>query len=319
LIRQELTKYNGARLPNIGALNVETYSFVVLENASRHRATAYVIFDMGTYEQNAFHHHSSVNPHVPGPPYSAVQNYPGFLRDLSIDISVSGPGVKITQIGLPSLAYLNKLDRWVVAVYLSINDTSLSSRLSTSMRSKGQSVGRSEKSPAMALVDHFLDVLKTDKQDEPVVVSAVIKYRHAFLPPHTKLQTHAAIAIDLRAEIETGALKQAVHAVYNEAATAILATLDPGLDDLVLATVRPSSHQQYPVIAASDALRLLHDFHGVFGFGDAVYVNLDFGALEGHYLDAVKDEPRARTSASLVSSLRRGAKTVVKKLSPKKN
>jgi hypothetical protein len=63
----------------------------------------------------------------------------------------------------------------------------------------------------------------------------------------------------------------------------------------------------------------LHDFHGVFGFGDAVYVNLDLGALEGHYLDAVKDEPRARTSASLVSSLRRGAKTVVKKLSPKKN
>ncbi|KAK7892397.1 hypothetical protein LTR67_007493 [Exophiala xenobiotica] len=319
LIRQELTKYNGARLPNIGALNVETYSFAVLENASRHRATAYVIFDMGIYEQNAFHHHSSVNPHVPGPPYSAVQNYPGFLRDLSIDISVSGPGVKINQIGLPSLAYLNKLDRWVVVVYLSINDTSLSSRLSTSMRSKEQSVGRSEKSPAMALVDHFLDVLKTDKQDEPVVVSAVIRYRHAFLPPHTKLQNHAAIAIDLRAEIETGALKQAVHAYYNEAATAILATLDPGLDDLVLATVRPSSHQQYPVIAASDALRLLHDFHGVFGFGDAVYVNLDLGALEGHYLDAVKDEPRARTSASLVSSLRRGAKTVVKKLSPKKN
>ncbi|KIW53520.1 hypothetical protein PV05_09086 [Exophiala xenobiotica] len=319
LIRQELTKFNGARLPSIGALNVETYSFAVLENASRYRATAYAIFDIAAYEQNAFHYHSSVNPHIPGPPYSVVQNYPGFLRDLSIDISVIGPAVKVTHIGLPSLSYLNNLDRWVVVVYLKINDTSLSSRLSTSMRSKEQSVSRSERSPAMALVDHFLDVLKTDKEDEPVVVSAVIKYRHAFLPTDTKLETRAAMAIDVRAEVETGAMKQAVCADYNEVATAILSVLDPGLDDLVLSTVRPSSHQQYPVIAAADGLRLLQDFHGLFGFGNAGYVNLDLGALEGYYLDAVKDEPSARKSASLVRSLRLGARTVVKKLSPKKN
>lgn len=300
LIRQGLISTNRVRLPTISALTIDTYTFVAQSDDPKYRAIAYVVFDLSTKEQNSLHRNSDVNPYVPEPPYTIVDAYPGFLHELSIETSVSGPGVQISQIGLASLAYLNNADRWVFVVSLGIKDTSLASRLSTSLRHRHSSNG--QMSSAMAMVDHFLDVLKTDKDDESVVVSAVIRYRHGFLPPDTKLVSHAMVTIDPAAGID--ACNRIVRDHYEEVAPAILSVLLPGVDDVALATIGPPSHSQYAKTLPMDGLRLLQDFDGLFGVGGGVgALALDFSMMEGYYLDAARDEVAGLARPSLVRRL----------------
>lgn len=303
LIRQGLVAGNRVRLPNISALTVDTYTFMVQSNDPKYRAIAYVVFDLSTREQNSLHRNSDVNPYVPEPPYNMIDAYSGFLHELSIETTVSGPGVQVSQIGLSSLAYLNNDDRWVFVVSLGIKDTSLASRLSTSLRHRQSNA---QMSSAMAMVDHFLDVLKTDKDEESVVLSAVIRYRHGFLPPDTKLVSHAMVTIDPAAGID--AYNVIVRDHYAEVAPAILSVLLPGVDDVALATVGPPSHSQYAKTLPMDGLRLLQDFDGLFGVGGVGALALDFSTMEGYYLDAARDEVAGLARPSLVRRL-------VKKLS----
>ncbi|KIW10399.1 hypothetical protein PV08_11361 [Exophiala spinifera] len=298
LIRQGLMSTNRIRLPPISALTIDTYTFMVHSNDPKYRAIAHVVFDLSAREQNSLHRNSDVNPYVPDPPYNIVQAYSGFLHELSIETSVSGPCVQVSQIGLSSVTYLNNGDRWVVVVSVGIKDTSLASRLSTSLRHRQSN---NHMSPAMAMVDHFLDVLKTEKDDESVVVSAVIRYKHGFLPPDTKLVSNATVTIDHVAGID--ACNRVVRDHYEEVAPAVLSALLPGVDDVALSTVSPPSHSQYARTLPMDGLRLLQDFDSLFGGGVGGALAVDLSIMEAYYLDAARDEVAVLAAPSLVRRL----------------
>ena len=258
-----------------------------------------------------------------------MQNYPGTLLDVEIQTQLSGPGVKLGEMGAQRHAILNTGDCCAIVVRVGIREDSLASRLSTSLRSRN---GSHDGSTSAVLIDHFLDVLKMDnnRHNEPVVVTANIKYRHNFLPETTVLETSASCTIkpfeDSRMETAFQAAKrgkaraQGPESIINSSddlsldapvATSVVRALDPGVDAVDMVTIERVAGQVCPSIPPADALRLIEDFR--VAFASAAH-NPDLECLEDFYSKALVGDrvvPGAR-------SLRHRARGVIKKLSPRK-
>jgi hypothetical protein len=269
------------------------------------------------------------------------------LIQVEMQTFISGPGVKLVEFGPPSVATLTDNDDWVSVVHLGLNENSLASRLSTSVRSKdNQKANKSdEKSPSLSIIDQWLDVLKMDnrKKLEPVVVTAVYKYRHCFLPPTVFLESEASCTIALAPENVAGTSVEAARQGkareevdpsspqldprskttddllrFDFMASSIIQVLDPGRENLLLQYPRRFEPLFLPTIRPVDALRFLKDFRDIHGFSQDPIVMFDLASLESHYRRARRTEALNEKPANRGSSFKQRAKGVVSKFSPTK-
>lgn len=335
------TRFEIGRMPSVAALRVEASTFTVFGQHPKFGATAHVIFDVTAFKQNAIASlQRPTYPPAPYAPYWMDENYPGHLVDLQIDTTISGAGVKLVEIGLPAISTLHAEDRWITIVHVGVKENSLASRLSTSVRASNAQ----DKSNSMSLIDQWLNVLKreTKKENEPIVVSAVIRYGHSFLPADAVLETRASCSIKMYAENDhEAALEEArrgkaphqdtatlVSDFTNSTedllrhagiATSIIHALDPGRNSVKLNSVDRLNRERHPNVRGADALRLIEDFRNVFGFAADQYFTLDLAALEAHYRQVhARETMQFEAPATFGSSIRRRARTVVSKLSPQR-
>jgi len=330
---------HGTPVPGVAAIKVEALSFCVFDKDPKYSATGYAIFDVTAINQNnlcnenagiAFNPLSTAqyqaDPSLPPPPYYLMNNYPGRLADLTIETSVSGPGIKLVQMGLQHLYSLKVGGRWVTIVHLGLKENSLASRLSTSIRSRENksSVKGHEKSPSLSLIDQWLDVLKMDgrNKNEAVVVTAVIKYRHAFMPANTFLETRAECSVNMfrgtKQELAPSRQNSTEDLLRNSPiASAILQGLHPGDNRVKLVSIERAPQEAYPRIPPVDALTLIQNFREVFASAPEQNILFDLAGVETFYRQAHKIECEIVANKP-TRSLRQRAKTVVNKLSPQK-
>ncbi|KAK4949826.1 hypothetical protein LTR10_011668 [Elasticomyces elasticus] len=320
-IRRGMTSIDGTQIPLLTAIKIESQAFKAREDVPKnYRATAYAIFNITTLKQNAL---------LATEEYQPMANYPGSLLDIEIQTQISGPGIKLGDMGAKRYPMLNTGDCCAIVVRIGIREDSLASRLSTSLRSRN---GNHDKSTSAVLIDHFLDVLKMDnnRHNEPVVVTAIIKYRHNFLPETTVLETRSSCTIktfdDTRIETAFQAARrgkaraQGPESITNSSddlsldrplATSVVRALDPGVDAVNMVTIERVAGQKCPSIPPADALRLIEDYRVAFA---SATDHPDLASLEDFYSKALSGEcvvPGAR-------SLRHRARGVIKKLSPRK-
>lgn len=126
----------------------------------------------------------------------------GYVYDLTIKPTVSGPGIILKQYGDLIRPQLSTGDRWILVLHVGIKDTSLASRLSTSFRSLGGRLGRISN---VEVINRWLDVLQRDtaatsgSRQQPLEVSATVEFRHSLLPPSTILSHQCSIEIAMTA------------------------------------------------------------------------------------------------------------------------
>ncbi|KAL2426274.1 hypothetical protein ABEF95_001628 [Exophiala dermatitidis] len=336
-----------APMPAIAAVRVDTLSTVLFDQDPKFGATAHAIFNITAVPQNAsMTDESGADAEQPPAPYLLADNYPGCLVDLEMQTYISGPGVKLVELGSLTRRSLRPGDQWVNIVYLGVKETSLASRLSTSVRSRGNkgSTNSHNKSTTLSLIDQWLDVLKMDigKKNEAVIVTAVIKHRHTFMPADTWLETRTFCPLDLspkydhaaevrearkgkaRArdseEIYTPETSSDMADLYRHSFVSgvIVRALDPGGENLKLQSTEGVRGPDRLAIRPVDALRLLQHVREAIGFGPDDCTNADLLALNDYYHSVLTEEPRAIERNTLVRSVRHRAQTLVKKLSPKK-
>ncbi|EXJ82869.1 hypothetical protein A1O3_06684 [Capronia epimyces CBS 606.96] len=345
LSRQTSPSTEETPLPAIAAVKIDTFTTTSFGQNPKFSATAHAIFNVTAVPQNAcMADESDASSNLPLPPYRLMDNYPGYLTDLEFQTFISGPGTKLVEMGPPTRESLHLGDSWVTVVHLGVKETSLASRLSISVRSKGNSsAARSmEKSASMSLIDQWLDVLKMDnrKKNEPVVVTAVIKYRHAFMPADTWLKTRTSCTPDMTgkniAEAEIRTARKGKAKAHDSAdpppymvlngdplqrtllAGMVVRVLDPGDDSLRLHSLRGVVGPSQPAVRAVDALRLLQEVRESFGYGHDHLINIDLVALQNYYQDTLTKETHTTEATAIARSVRRHAQTMVKKLSPQK-
>lgn len=140
-------------------------------------------------------------------------HHPGHLHALTLELSLTGPGVTLSHYG--NLTYTSLKvsdDHWINLVHIGVKDTSLASKLSTSLRSLGRSASRSagrlSKYTNIDLINRWLHVLESDDANttsnggyrEPVVVHARVRYRHSLLPERTMLEDKASCRVKMTKE-----------------------------------------------------------------------------------------------------------------------
>ena len=103
-------------------------------------------------------------------------------------------------------------NHWINLIHIGIKDTSLASKLSTSLRSLGRSASRSasrlSRYTNIDLINKWLHVLESDDADrstngahrEPVIVHATIRYKHSLLPESTMLEDKASCRVEMKNE-----------------------------------------------------------------------------------------------------------------------
>lgn len=333
-------------LPAIAALKVDAFTFTVFGRHPKFGVSAYAIFDVTALRQNPFlDGQRSVFPPMPPPPYRLTNDYPGNLIDLEIESFISGAGLKLAEIGSSKIETLYVEDHWVIVVHVGVKENSLASRLSTSVRSRQSTTPRQseDKYSSFSLIDQWLDVLKMEKKkkNEPVIVTAVVRYRHCFLPDDALVETRASCTIKMQPESSLDSALEAARqgpAPHTDAATigsefsnstedllrhatmgsSIVRALDPGHNSVRLTTVERKNGQVYSDIRGSDALRLIEDFRAAWGFAAEHYCAYDLAALEAYYRQAHARESPPTETPTLARSLRRRAKSMVSKLSPQK-
>lgn len=284
------------------------------------------------------------------PPYHLMNNYPGHLLHLDCQVYISGPGIKLLEMGPATREQLHLGDSWVKIVHLGIKETSLASRLSTSVRSKTSNSPASshDKSASLSIIEQWLDVLKMDnrKKNEPVVVSAVIKYRHSFMPATTWLETRTSCTVDVSAQTNSEAAMNKArkgkakarnsaemdssesYRIYNGdpfqcslVGGVVVRALNPGRDNLRLYSIASNLAPNQANIRPVDALRLLHELRDSFGYGHDHYIGIDLLALTDYYQKELEKESHTTHSTeatAIARSVRRHAQIMVKKLSPQK-
>lgn len=286
-------------LPAIAVAKVATSAFVVGEGA-------YVIIDVACCAQNA--RQSQQRLCQRGPPASHLDNDPGCLDGLQMAISIEGPCGQLWEAGAPQRQTLGVGDRWTVVVKLGLKETNLAARLSSSARS------RTRNSTSLALIDQFLQTLEMDsKRSEPVYLHAVVKYRHAFFPEDTMLETGAVCCLG-----PLTTTSPVTTLATSTLSTSILHALDPGVNYFLDLPAAPRGENHVPIqFPPKDALRLIDDFRLVFGNAIPRAVEIDLGNLEAYYYFQNHAPPRPIKSSTLQKSMRR-ARAAMSKLSLKK-
>jgi hypothetical protein len=191
---------------------MSTESWTVFNTHPKYHATAYIKFDISCFP----------HPNITTPTTPTL----GHLYDLSLHLSLSGPGTTLSHYGnlthntlLHSQSPTADSDgHWINLLHIGIKDTSLASKLSTSFRSISRSAGRSIGKSAgrfgkytnIDLINKWLTILESDAPEperEPVIVHAMVKYRHSLLPSSTELRGRVSCRVKMtRDEMERGVL-----------------------------------------------------------------------------------------------------------------
>ncbi|EXJ67905.1 uncharacterized protein A1O5_09252 [Cladophialophora psammophila CBS 110553] len=296
-------------LPAVAALKVETFAFNVLDAGTKSPMTTYVTFNITAVKQNYLETQSRT--HQPRDrSYILMENDEGSLIDLQIQTNVKGPAHKLFEVGVQSIQKLLVKDRWTLLLKLNSKDNPLKSKLSASMKSDPN-----RKSSSLSLIDQFLASLKMDsKRSEPVSVEAVVKYRHAFLPEDTTLETRAVCRVALLASaasmgaIETG-----------ELAGSVVHALDPGVNTVKLLSVEQPEQQHHLGLCGREGLALIYDFRHALGHVVSESVTWDLAVLETYYRQVLAEESASPQTPTLRDTIRRRVATVANRFSPRKS
>jgi hypothetical protein len=274
-------------------------AFVVGEDMGR-KPYAYVIVDVTCGLQNALQEQQRLSRR--GPLATHLDNDPGYLDGLHITVDVNGPATVVYEVGAPQCQTLRVNDRWVVMIKLGLKENNLAARMSSSVRS------------SLALIDQFLQTLEIDsKKSEPVFVHASIRYRHAFLPENTTLETRAVCPVgSLMTSSSTTAL------INGALSASIIHALNPGPSSyLHLTSITEPKSQLYIDFPANEAMTLINDFRLVFGEAIPRPVQIDLANLDAHYYHAENTQSTPKKPSTVRKSLRR-ARAAVSKMSLKK-
>ncbi|OAL36252.1 hypothetical protein AYO20_04410 [Fonsecaea nubica] len=297
-----------APLPAIAALKVETFAFNVLETGAKSTMATYVTFDLTAVKQNNIETQGR-GLQTQDRSYLLMENNEGSLIDLRIQTNVNGPASKLFEVGVEKIHKLCHKDRWSVLLKLGAKENTLRSRLSSSLRSDTRATS------SLSLIDQFLASLKMDgKRGESVSVEAVIKYRHAFLPDDTTLETRAVCHVGSLASassmdaIEAGVL-----------ASSIVHALDPGVNTVKLLSVERSEQQHHLELGGAEALALIYDFRHALGHVVSESVTWDLAVLETYYRQVQVLEFASPQTSTPRDTLRRRVATVAKRFSPRKS
>ena len=188
----------------IAGLNIKPESWTVFNSHPRYHATAYVKFDISCIAQSSG---------VPIAPPISPSHDPGQLQALTLELSLTGPGVTLSHYGnLTHSSLGTHNDHWINLIHIGIKDTSLASKLSTSLRSLGRSASRSagrlSRYTNLDLINRWLHVLESDDANtstselhrEPVVVHATVCYKHSLLSERTMLEDKASCRVKMTKE-----------------------------------------------------------------------------------------------------------------------
>ncbi|OAP59285.1 hypothetical protein AYL99_06583 [Fonsecaea erecta] len=294
-------------LPVIAALKVETFAFNVLETGAKSVTTTYVTFNLTAVKQNNLLTQGHIDQSQERS-YMLMENNEGSLIDLGIQTYVKGPADKLFEVGVQSIQELRAKDHWTLLIKLGTKENTLRSKLSSSFRSDTKT------SSSLSLIDQFLASLQMDgKRSEPVSIEAIIKYRHAFLPNDTTLETRAVCHVG---SLASASSMDAVEA--GELAGAIVHALDPGVSTVKLLSVERPERQHHLDLGGGQALALIYDFRHAMGHVVSESVTWDLAVLETYYRQvlALETSPEA---PSLRDTLCRRVATVAKRFSPRKS
>ncbi|ETI25610.1 hypothetical protein G647_02384 [Cladophialophora carrionii CBS 160.54] len=285
-------------LPAIAVPTVTMSAFVVGEDMGR-KPYAYVIVDVTCELQNALQEQQRLSRR--GPLANQLDNDPGYLDGLHVAFDIEGPATVVREFGAPQCQTLRVNDRWVVMIKISLKENNLAARMSTSVRS------------SLALIDQFLQTLEIDsKKSEPVFVHAILRYRHAFLPENTTLETRAVC------QVGSLVITSAITALTNALSTSIIHALNPGPGSyLHLTSVAESKVQLHIDFPADEAMTLIKDFRLVFGDAVPRSVQIDLANLDAHYYHAQNSQSTPKKPSTVTKSLHR-ARAVVSKMSLRK-
>ncbi|KIW65973.1 hypothetical protein PV04_08186 [Phialophora macrospora] len=287
------------RLPALAAPTVAMSAFVVGEDMGR-RPYAYVIIDVTCGLQNALQEQQRLSRR--GPLANQLDNDPGYLDSLHLAIDIEGPATVVYEAGAPQCQTLRVNDRWVVIIKLGPKENNLAARMSSSVRS------------SLALIDQFLQTLERDsKKSEPVFVHASIRYRHAFLPRDTTLETRAVCPVGSLMTTST-----ATALTNGTLSASIIRALNPGPGSYLHLTSITEPHcQLYIDFPANEALTLINDFRLVFGEAVPRPVQIDLATLDAHYYHVQNTQSTPKEPSTVRKSLHR-ARAAVSKISLKK-
>ncbi|OQV07958.1 hypothetical protein CLAIMM_12310 [Cladophialophora immunda] len=293
-------------LPAIAALKVETFAFHVLEAGAKSPMTTYVTFDLTAVKQNKVETQAHALQSQDRS-YILMENDEGSLVDLSIQTYVKGPASKLFEVGFQSIQKLRVEDRWTLLLKLGAKENTLKSKLSSSLRSGTRT------SSSLSLIDQFLASLKMDsKRSEPVSVEAIIKYRHAFLPDDTTLETRAVCRVD---SLASASSMDAVEA--GVLAGSIIHALDPGVNTVKLLSVDRQERQHHLELGGGQALALIYDFRHALGHVISESVTWDLAVLETYYRQVLALE--SSPAPTRRDTICRRVTTVAKRFSPRKS
>ncbi|EXJ57351.1 hypothetical protein A1O7_07698 [Cladophialophora yegresii CBS 114405] len=286
------------RLPAIAVPVVTMSAFVVGEDIGL-APYAYVIVDVTCGLQNALQEQQRLSQR--GPLANQLDNDPGYLDGLHIAFDIEGPATVVWEFGAPHCQTLRINDRWVVMIKISLKENNLAARMSSSVRS------------SLAMIDQFLQTLEIDsKKSEPVFVHAIVRYRHAFLPENTTLETRAAC------QVGSLVITSAITALTKTLSTSIIHALNPGPGSyLHLTSITEPTCRLYFDFPADEAMTIIKDFRLVFGDAIPRSVQIDLANLDAHYYHAQNSQSTPKKPSTFRKSLHR-ARAVVSKMSLKK-
>jgi hypothetical protein len=187
----------------IASLKVKTSTWTVFGTHPKFPATAYVNIDLDCepsqksivalkeQEDDQTQHKKAVH-----------QPDAGILYELSVQTSLTGPGVLIKQYGHESRQCMRIGERWLVVLHIGIKDTSLAARLSTSFRSLGGRLGRISN---VEVINRWLDVLHRDGEkgreemdtQQRLEVEVKVVFKHSALPRTTLCMEERTVEVAL--------------------------------------------------------------------------------------------------------------------------
>ena len=204
-----VTNLDGAATPPsdptptaIAGLNIKTEPWTVFNAHPKYHATAYVKIDVTCVPQSGG---------LPSPLPLPADTAPGNLLDLTLELSLEGPGITLSHYGDLVYPTLNPSCHWINLIHIGIKDTSLASKLTTSFRSLGRSASRSAgrlgRYTNIDLINKWLHVLESDDAQhganvgrEPLILNATVRYKHSLLPRSTRLKDKTSCRVKMTQE-----------------------------------------------------------------------------------------------------------------------
>ena len=190
--------------------SITTSSFIVYDNASypKYLATAYINVDVCCILQNPQARNALSGTS------KRVRTTDNHIHSLVLTTpTLSGPCALLSHYGTPSHGRLTPAsgEHWVTVLHIGIKDTSLASKLSTSMKKSAGRLSR-HRFTNIALIDKWLDVLQKDSDDDrrkasglsvmgehdTVAVKGFLKFKHGLMPRNVDCQLAWECTVDMK-------------------------------------------------------------------------------------------------------------------------